>query len=285
MKTYTAHAKCILSGEHTVIRGGDAIVTAYKKFFLSLTITSSKEVEFVCNDFDEVLIKDLRHLIATAMQHLTNNSLVIPNFRYELTGNFSARKGLGFSAALCSIVADFCCDYVNKVTLKYSLAHFLEHIFHGNSSGLDIVGVNADAIIKFKNMDNFYVIKDRLPFNIAVTFANTEQTIATKDCVKKVLDQKKSNITKFEQVDLQMKQASLLMERAICKICMDSLIESFNLSLDCYEKWGLVSARDRSHIVDLYKKGAIAVRITGAGGSGSFLSVWNEKCLGDLDFL
>lgn len=275
MKIYNAYAKCILSGEHTVLRGGVAIVSSCKDFSLSLIVEDSENLEFLSGDF---LIDEVLHgLLKKSFNYLTNSRLDVPVFKYILSGNIPVGKGLGFSAALSSVVADFCSEYTNKSDLKYILAHELENFFHGKSSGLDIVGVNSSTVVKFESIDKFYSIREGIPFNIAVTFCDTDRIIKTKKYVNQVFSKLECNFKYFNKIDNNMKKASLLMERAICYACIDSLVKSFELSFECYEKWGLVSEEDIFHISELYRKGAIAVRITGAGGYGSYLSVWGKK--------
>ena len=275
MRIYKAYAKCILSGEHTVLRGGSAIVCSCKDFVLSLNVENSENLDFVSGDF--LIDKELEFLLRKSFVWLTNNTLEVPVFKYVLSGNVPIGKGLGFSAALCSVVAGFCCEHTNKLELKYSLAHELENCFHGKSSGLDVVGVNASTVIKFESIDRFCSIENKIPFNVAVTFCDISQIIKTKSYVDQVFNKLESNFKHFNKVDSNMKKASFLMEKAICNGCLDSLIMSFKLSFECYEAWGLVNEADRSHINELYSKGAVAVRITGAGGYGSYLSVWGAK--------
>ena len=90
--------KWILSGEHTVIRGGTAIALPHPELYLELNFSPSKQ--------QGLLIKPCSH--APLMKFLIKEILSIldvkeyPNGTLNIYSNIPKGAGLGSSAALCA---------------------------------------------------------------------------------------------------------------------------------------------------------------------------------------
>ena len=56
---------------------------------------------------------------------------------------------------------------------------------------------------------------------------------------------------------------------------LDALKEAMDGGLECYRQWGLVPEPAQDIIASLRARGARAVRLTGAGGGGFIVALWD----------
>ena len=66
-----------------------------------------------------------------------------------------------------------------------------------------------------------------------------------------------------------------------------SLIEwmkSIKKSNNCFEQWGLVTETVKNHQKTLLDAGALAVKLTGSGGGGYVLSLWENPPPAEMSF-
>ncbi len=178
--------KWILAGEHSVLRGGKALVfplsSQYLEIFyfkadsalkIDLQGVNSNEIsKVVFSVFEKAFVKlNLKQQQLTGRVHLKSNIL------------FGA--GMGASATLCVAVTYFFnfLGYV-KDSEMYEFARELENIFHGESSGVDVAVVLRQRPLIFSR--NEPVNELNQPALPKLYLWHTGCQGITKDCVNQV---------------------------------------------------------------------------------------------------
>ena len=276
-KVSRSFGKWILSGEHTVLRGGEAVLFPLKQFYFEV---SYKETNNFCLHFSSSFQKEYYpqyiHVIKTALKLIEKNPIE-GEFGLDCTIPFSA--GLGSSAAFCLSLTKmfFQLGWIQKEDiLKLSLE--LEHEFHGKSSGADIQVVYHEKPIIFKNVDSVEILKPK--WEPVFYLYDTGVRAKTQQCIQKVNEFIKHNPEQAKELDQQMKQAVVLCTQALKqdqKQGIKLLKTAMNQALECFTGWGLCEGRVLEWVRKLKKQGALAVKPTGSGGGGFVVSVWETS--------
>lgn len=267
--------KWILAGEHTVLRGGNALVFPLKQKFLSLEYFNSS------TDFQLKIEGTNKSELQLIIWSVLEKSLELLQLkRYQLTGLLKLQShielgaGMGASATLCVALTHWL-GYLGFVKNedKFKFARTLEDLFHGESSGVDIAVALHQKPIIFNKVSGISDLIENFRPHIYLSFCGDRGV--TKDCVEKVKSLHISDQVKAIEIDEQMKLAvsefqMLLQQNA----SLLDWMKSFKKSQNCFERWGLVTESVKKHEQILLASGALAVKLTGSGGGGYLLSLW-----------
>lgn len=271
--------KWILAGEHAVLRGHGALVFPIMNKQLTLRYNSSSSD--LNAEFKGLHGADLHLLFWSVLEHglsLLQRSLNQLRGQFWLENNIPIGVGMGASAALCVVVARWF-EFQNWLSSDelFNFSKELEHLFHGKSSGLDIVGVSAQGGMYFQKG---YAEPLAITFQPKWCLSFCGQQGMTSHCIAKVqtlwdADPKRAlEIDKHMHASVEQARVALAAEK---NKAMPLLIESVNLAAACFKKWGLVSESMALHMQQLLEKGALAVKPTGSGGGGYVLSLWPSE--------
>lgn len=270
-------SKVILCGEHSVLRGGKAIVTPLKSHSLKFEVSENKEG--LVFDYSEA-VKPYEILIegtfekAFELLEISKNDI---KAKVHVETLVSLGKGLGGSAALCVFVARVFkkLNFLGERS-EFSFAVELENMFHGESSGVDIAGCLSNkpqVYVRGKALKSLKSKLKNLVFGLSDSGANGD----TEDCIEKVLGLKFKNKDLFYSLDADMNEASILLAQAIKNGDSEKLITAFSKADSVFNSWDLVTEDMQKTEKDLKKAGALATKPTGSGLGGCVLSVWNEE--------
>lgn len=262
--------KCILTGEHAVVRGAPAIVLPLASRHLELSWEYQPEA------MDEVIVESAEiegPFLESLNKGLNMAELSLPRgkWKFQLSSTIPVRAGLGSSAALVVGVLQLLERLGVKVKDRFQFALELENLFHGTSSGIDVAAVLEGKPIHFER--GKAAIPLQLPWKPKLYLLDSGTRSSTKACVEKVV--------KFNRVDLdlRMKEASLLAKHAFElseKEGVASLAKALQLARTCFEEWSLIPEEVGAAIQLLERRGAIAVKPTGSGDGGFVLSLWSH---------
>lgn len=272
--------KWILSGEHTVIRGGPALAFPLLSKSLHLRFEPSSsplQVHFEGPHGQELQLLFwgvLEQALETLSVHLNQ---ICGEMRIH--SDLPIGAGLGASAALCAGVGLWCQEQgMVKPSGVYEFSRRLENMFHGESSGVDIAVSLMGEGLRFVRGQEFVTVIPRWSPKLYLSYSGRRGV--TSECVTKVKQLLATNPVIGERLDEQMKESVRLAERALMSDQANGFSElktALLLGRDCFEHWGLVTAEFQKHIQELESAGAWAVKPTGSGGGGYALSLWREE--------
>ena len=276
----TVHGKWLLAGEHAVLRGVPALV--FPVFDKSLKFTfkdTSKDIQVSIAGSNQ---KELDILFWKLLEHATD-IIDIPMRKIAgvcaIENNIPLGAGLGLSAAICAAMSRW---FAFKSWIKNSevnsFAHNLEHLFHGESSGVDIVGVTANSGVVFKHGHDDNAITQEWSPNWYLSY--TDQIGITSKCVRTVKEMWHSDLSLAKRVDgLMLESVNLALDALSSpkKVGLKKLADAINTANNCFRMWGLTSSKVETHINALLKEGALAAKPTGSGDGGYVLSLWEDE--------
>ncbi len=264
--------KWILSGEHSVLRGGSVVL--FPMYRMQLKVKYTYKEDFHCY-FGNSFSPSQTDFFKQAIQQAFSQSGRKERGVFELHSDIPLGSGLGSSAAFCLSISQifFEQSWVSDV-LNFAIE--LEHFFHGKSSGADVLVSYHQSPLIFKERDA--VEKLNILWKPYIYLYNTGRSSLTKKCVHQV----NSFIEKFPKeahlLDHQMSESVHLAVQSLTVETnrrLECLVQSINKAYGCFEKWGLLKNLD-SKIKELKTQGALAVKPTGAGGGGFLLSLWER---------
>lgn len=259
-----SHGKCILAGEHSVVRGGEALVLPLRSRGLDLAWEPSPDGKFHVKS--SPFAAPFRDSLNKALD-LTGFEMPHKGYVIRIQSDIPVKAGLGSSAALAVSVVRFLSAEGAKITHPFALALEIENIFHGNSSGIDVACVLSSAPIRY--------LKSAPPQDLCLAWRphlylfDTGKRSATKDCVEKVAKANRKDLDERMGESVRQVKSALLSEQADR---VEELAGALNLAGSCFEEWGL--GPEPALAAKLRELGALAVKPTGSGGGGYLLTLW-----------
>jgi len=259
-----SHGKCILAGEHSVVRGGEALVLPLCSRSLELiwepSIGGKLHVE------NGPFATPFRDSLSRALE-LSGFALPHAGYNIQIKSDIPVKAGLGSSAALAVAVVRFLASEGAKLADPFEVALEIENLFHGKSSGIDVACVLSSAPILY--------VKGSPPQDLPMAWRpplylfDTGKRSSTKECVAKVESARRPDLDERMSRAVKMAKSALLSERADR---VEELGAAMDLAATCFEEWDL--GGDAVQVDHLRRAGAIGVKPTGSGGGGFLLTLW-----------
>lgn len=271
-------AKWVLTGEHSVLRGRQAIAFPHPSMRFSLSYNPNGESEISANPFQS----QIRLLLGRASEFL-KIPLTIDESRIELQSQIPIGAGLGSSAALCVALSKFVLAQAGKTEdLLVPLATHLEHFYHGKSSGMDISAIAAGSHPILYSMDQGSKLIAPIGSLPRFELYDSGKRGSTKECVQKVKHWQQTMPHLKDHFDDQMEESTRIAHEALLSFSQspreseDRLAEAMKMAQHCFETWGLVTPELIEQKHELLKQGALAVKLTGAGLGGFWVALWRS---------
>jgi mevalonate kinase len=149
----------------------------------------------------------------------------------------------------------------------------LEHRFHGRSSGMDVAVISAGEPISFSMERGARVIEVReVP---RFTFHDTGLRCRTSECVLRVEKFREERPMVAMKVDEAMGQASRNALEGLIRGDRALIARAMHEAQECFYAWELVPGEAKRIQEDLLHQGALAAKLTGAGGGGMVVALWS----------
>jgi mevalonate kinase len=279
--SYSAPAKVILSGEHAVVYGKPALVSAINLRLKFTILERSLQ--------DSKLNKEINYISYEVKKYLANQKIKFEDkpFSYEIKSEIPVGRGLGSSAALSvASVASFLEFYTGRKFDKKiinNLAFEIEKYFHSNPSGVDNSASCFGGLILYQKKFSLEKLNYRVSKNIEknlllIDSGKPEET--TGEMVKSVesVESVKSVESVRSVIDrIEIETNNIL--NSIEKENVDQFRNSVVANEKLLEDLGVVSDETIKLLNDLSKFGV--GKVTGAGGkktgSGFILFYTNNK--------
>lgn len=293
-----AGGKAILIGEHSVVYGHKAISLALPDIRLNMQICPDKFTES-WEDSWETRIKgniyqtnkEIQKLLTLAFEkalQLCHPSLELKHFfpqKIIIQSEIPLGGGMGGSAAISTCLVKLSIEIAkhkrllnqeisNETQIQFSNA--VDCLFHsGKASGLDVTTVACDGLIEFSKDNGFKYIKNAKEFWLALV--DTKERSDTASMVKKVADFLKINPDNGKKY---LDNLSKLTDSTLVFLKEGRLLDIAS-NLNCaqlfLEKLGVSTKKIADLIKTLQSNGALAAKLTGAGGGGLVLALFEKK--------
>jgi mevalonate kinase len=269
----TTFGKWILSGEQSVLRGHPALVFPLGNYQLQLTYTPNHKPLKIISSHD--FIKPIQHAWQLGWMKCAPHHPMMNTGHLHIHSSIPIGQGMGASAAMCLAIARCILHYTSFVIEPWLLAREMEHLFHGRSSGLDIIGAGSTQGTWFQNGTQRPL---DLKWRPQWMLTKSHEIGITSEAIAKVQALWQQHPDWAKEIDYRMEvSVNLLMKTLESKnALLESLATGMKIANDCFKDWGLITPNMQKLSDELYKRGALAVKPTGSGGGGYLLSLWNQ---------
>lgn len=264
---YSAPGKIILSGEHTVLYGKCALISAIDR---RLTFTISEGYQKKDNNVD--FIGDI------VKKYLEENSFSIQKKHYHINVKslIPRNRGMGSSGAFAVAgVAAFLEFFSGKKDFELevinNLAFQVEKRFHGKPSGVDQTTSCFGGLVFFRKEFEFlkgiYKLNFKIPKNIGdslflVDSGRPKENTAAM--VKLVGDLYNSKTKQAQDIMNELEKVTKRVVVSIMKEDMKFFDENIDKAGDLLDELGIVSTQTRKIVKGIRQFGSC--KVTGAGG-------------------
>lgn len=277
MVSYRVHGKWILAGEHAVLRGGEALVFP----------VSSRYLDFEYHPGESPLSLNIEHAqqgLETAFWQVYERALTACGLKstafgghLRLSSQIPVGAGMGASATLCAALALWFVEFGHiHASQRHAFAKSLEDLFHGESSGVDVAVALENRPLSFHRPADMVGFEPRWQPHFYLSYCGEPGD--TAHCIAKVneLWQREPELAKT--IDENMHKAVALAKRSLLnpEPEQELLRQAIEQARQCFIDWQLVSPKLATHMEELSRQGALAVKPTGSGLGGFVLSLWEE---------
>ncbi len=274
--------KWVLAGEHSVLRGAPAVALPHPELGLSLAYDPHEKSESLSVNPPEAN-GILLELLSAMIENIQTQGLSFsqPQGRVQIESTIPIGAGLGSSAALCVALTQWVSSILEfGEEQKIELATRLEHRFHGKSSGMDVAVISARQPITYTMANGIQNIGvTSLP---KFTFHDTGLRSRTSDCVLRVEKFREDTPQLGAHVDAKMEAASRFAIDGLAAFDAGDrpaglrlISDAMKQARECFYSWELVPGEARRLEESLLREGALAVKLTGAGGGGMVVALWD----------
>lgn len=270
MVVYSAPGKIIISGEHAVVYGHPALVSAVGRR-LKLTVIIGKK---------PIKNKIISHISCEVKRYLDEKKIPYMDklFDYKIDSEIPVGRGMGSSSALsvagAACFLEFFTGKQFPLNTVSDMAHIIETYFHANSSGVDTAISSQGGLIYYRKEFDFLKSFSHLNFSIPkkimaglylIDTGKPEETTGEMVSLVAMRYNKRPQLTGklLDKIEETTKTILLSLKENNISLFKKSILVNENL----LEKLGVVSVNTKKLLRDIKHLGI--GKITGAGGKKS----------------
>ena len=278
------YGKTILFGEHFVVYGKPAIVSALSSYTTAeVKIVDGKgwdviDQRLATPGYKEKKYGEAMQSIQNVLEHM-HIDVSCQKLEITFSGDLIAASGVGASAAQSTSLAR---AINNTFTLmmndeKVNQASYEgEKAYHGTPSGIDNTASTYGGLIWFvKNLNGGNNTMERLqsPEKIPLVIANTGITASTTEVVTDVRRLKESNPDKFKNIFKEYKDLSEKAKKALLESNKTLIGKLMNQNHELLQNI-TVSSEINDKLVEIaLNNGALGAKMTGTGRGGLIIAL------------
>lgn len=287
----TASGKAILIGEHAVVYGFKALAMTLPEIQLKMTLDATSTVSqweqawhIIINRKEIVLESAVAKVLTKALAKafaLLNVSDSLAEFipqKIFIDSQIPLGGGMGGSAAISTCLVRMAAEISKKILSIEDFIYFaneVDSLFHsGKASGLDVSTVASNGIIEFQKEKSLRKILHNCRFWLALV--DSGERSETCVMIEKVKKHREANLMFVDELFQKMDQLAVQATLALQNENLTLFSQCLNETQSYLVKLGVSTQRLNEIIVELRNAGALAAKLTGAGGGGLILSVFTE---------
>ncbi|WKC58226.1 mevalonate kinase [Borrelia sp. P9F1] len=185
--------------------------------------------------------------------------------------------GLGSSASLSLCFAEYIVSHNEYEKCdKILLAREIENIFHGRSSGMDILLIELNGIFYLENKNNGFSAQKMEPCNFYFLIGAVKRGTTTREIVSDLNHKVVLNNKLFKIIE-ELGSITKSSYSAFCKRDFSSLVNNINIANSCLNSLDL-SSDTLNYIIRRGKEfKALAGKLSGAGRGGAFILAFKDE--------
>ena len=287
-----AYGKVILIGEHAAVYGFPALAIPLRDVGVCIEIDLHNPIRPQnWDDAWEVWVRGKKiDLPADQRERLTLSlALAVRECRAEslqehyhptslcIRSEIPLGAGMGGSAAISAALTrlvDALTQTPRTVVEVARIANLIDGFFHGNASGLDAATVVASNAIEFVRGKGSWDLNNAREFQIVLV--DSRERAHTADMVALVARNREQNPTFVNAQLAQLGQLVEVAKTALREGNLNGLGHAFNRAHVTLQQLGVSTAKLDSLVELLLLQGALGAKVTGAGGGGLVLGLFEE---------
>lgn len=295
----TASGKAILIGEHSVVYGHKAIAMALPDIKLTMTLLSGNNEASNWNDKrvwqttiqgkkveveDKIIVLLIKAFEkALSLFRFTGHLSDFAPQKIQIDSQIPLGGGMGGSAAISTcfvrIAAQISAENTNRqVPFEHQIqfANEVDSLFHsGKASGLDVSAVASDGIIEFQKDHSPKKINNQCHFWLALV--DSGERSETAEMIEKVKNNLSKNKKFVENLFDKLGQLATISSLSLQQGNLNEFTSYLNEAHECLRQIGVSTDKIDEMVGFLKSRGALSAKLTGAGGGGLVLAVFEEK--------
>ena len=269
MVTVSAPGKIFLMGEHAVVYGYPALLSAIN---LRLKVTITPKADRGITIYSEDSPQYILYAIEKTQEHFHIKSM--PDFSIHVDSDIPSGFHIGSSAAVAvatvGAVAYFCKKIWNPAACN-RVAYEIEKKQHGNPSGADNTAITVGGLLWYRKEFEFLKSMWQLPYTLPLRMNHFylinsgKPKESTRDMVQAVAKRVKKNAEKMQKIFSTNEKQVRRIAVALKEGDQDELVDAMQLGEKTLEDMGVVGKKVIPIIREIEKaKGA--AKILGGGG-------------------